>query len=319
MTVTDQLIIERFTSLHCGREDAVGTEEGGCLRINESEFNAKIAAHLLGGDPTGVYPMVKNPFGDWVVHFGVVDFDEGEEESLVHALNLQTVLDMLNITAWVERSRSKGYHVWVYSREWVPATVMRFGLLGATQVAKAPVKEINPKQTSLGEGKIGNYIRLPYPGHLGDSCVPDRRVVIVDGSEILPLEEFVFAAHEARCTRTDIERLVPLYEQPHRPSPPFERRKRRNLTVDDIDWDAIPDVRHMRKLTRQIFDRGPTEQYPDRSRALWRLSSMLKEDGYESLEILELTMDADRRWGKHAERGDQEYVVNMVNKIVNMP
>lgn len=318
MSVDDQLIIDRFTALHAGREDAVGTEEGGCLRIAEADFHAKIAAHLTGGDPIGIYPMVKNPFGDWVVHFGVVDFDEGEETSLVHALNLQAVLDMVDITSWIERSRSKGYHVWVYCREWVPATAMRFGLLGATQVAKAPIKEINPKQTSLADDKIGNYIRLPYPGWLGDSYVADRRVCIVDGSEILPLEEFVFAAYEARCSRADIERLVPLYEAPLRPSPPLNNRKRRHLTVDDIDWDAIPDVRHMRKITRQVFENGPMREGADRSSTLWRLALMLKEDHYEPLEILELCMDADRRWGKHAERGDQEYVVTMVNKVVAM-
>ena len=135
----------KFANLFEGRTDTYGAEEGRAELAVGVEYIDRIDEHLNGERPVGIYPLMYIEPDGWCVRWGCVDFDEGDEASWVHACNLHAVLSELSVTAYVERSRSKGYHVWVFSSDLVPAHVMRRALLGATQIAQAPLKEINPK------------------------------------------------------------------------------------------------------------------------------------------------------------------------------
>ena len=137
-------MVEAFGFLFRGRLDVYGTEEGGADRDDTESYSTRIQNHLLGVRPMGVYPMVDHPNDGWVVTWGCVDFDEGDLPSWVHAVNLQAVLHTFGITAWIERSRSKGYHVWVFLKGWTEAALVRRALLAACQIVDAPTKEINP-------------------------------------------------------------------------------------------------------------------------------------------------------------------------------
>lgn len=184
----DSLVVE-FANLFQGRTDAVGTEAGGCIRLpGEWAVQRAIDLHLGHGgkDAIGIYPMRLFPMAkatgsgefvraedatneaEWRVHWGCIDFDEGEEISLVHARNVRTALQQLGLTSWIERSRSKGFHVWLFADEWVPARTMRRALLAACQLVDAPTKEINPKQEELNDDQLGNYVRLSHPGGLNE-------------------------------------------------------------------------------------------------------------------------------------------------------
>lgn len=303
--LTDE-IVTLFAELHAGSQDAYGSELGSCVRTDTpswADYRQRIHNHLTGIEPMGVYPMTRTADG-WTVRWGCVDFDEGEHESFIHASNLQAVLSELDITSWVCRSRSKGFHVWVYAAEAIDAPLMRRSLLAATQIAKAPTKEINPKQETLEVGQLGNYVRLEYPGHLGDDPDYTRRVALVSGEPIM-LEEFTLAAHAARVAATELERVAPLYREPK-----VEFRPRKVRVWPSAETTMSP-------LTRHIFEHGPyTENGEhDRSAALWRLTNLLLEDGFSSSEALNAVNDADKRWGKHHDRNTPEYLEKMVDKV----
>lgn len=305
-------IITKFCDLFRGRTDAYGTEEGGADRRSEISFRERVRDHLFGFDAAmGVYPLVYVDEGEWIVHWGCVDFDEGLEASMVHAENLHMVLTELGITSWVERSRSKGMHVWTFSNTPVPAVVMREALLGATQIAQAPLKEINPKSEGFWENgepqpfKLGNYVRLPYPNKQEFS--EGRRVIDVETREILEMETFVERAHETRNNPQSYERAASLY---------IPERKRINMGSINIQpYEGTDlDTKRMSGLTFSVFKNGPLPGQ-DRSGTLYRLGCLMHDDNISPEMALSFLQDADLRWGKYAERGDTSPLQRIVEKV----
>jgi len=301
-------LVEKFQHLFDGNRMAVGTEEGGCRRTQDGEWELELEGHLRMPDcAIGVYPMEAMNDDDftslgtrsgpltWVVKWGCVDFDEGDEESWIHAQNVRQTLDMLGVISYVERSRSKGYHVWVFADDWVPAATMREALFAACQIVGAPTKEINPKQVSLKPNQLGNYVRLPYPYGLKET--PLRRSVVNGDGLCLAFSEFMYIVKTN--PRVDLE-LAASYYLPNEPRQLIER-----------DWSQLngPAIDRLRGKARIIFNDGPLE-HPDsptnyRGHTLWKLVSTIAEDGQHTPEeALELLIDADERWGKFAGRPD---------------
>lgn len=298
---------KKFRDLFEGNTDRYGTEEGGSV-VASADWHTTSTGHLTGAiAPVGVYPM-----GKWnmenQVGWGCVDFDEGETESLTHARNVQHVLELFGIKGWIERSRSKGYHVWVFKDGTISATIMRRALLAACQIADAPTKEINPKQDFLPTGKLGNYVRLPYPGALGSVPWPnpERRCMIEDGV-VLWLHEFVADAWKRRESETtQLAWLAGLWKQPQRPA-------RLVLPLQSEREDDAVD--RLSPLARVVWRDGPRPD-EDRSTRLWKLCCLIQEGGGHTIdECIELMLDADRRWGKFTHRGNPEYITSMVEKV----
>lgn len=309
-------LVKGFTDLFQGNRRAVGTEQGKChWLLAEEDWDLFLEAHLRAkrligdehlGEPIGVYPMHhrQKMYADWwEVHWGCIDFDTGEDESWAHAQNLRRVLEAFDIYSWVERSRSKGFHVWVFLDDWVSAEVVRHALLAACQIVDAPTKEINPKQTALVEGQVGNYVRLPYPGHLGDNgrnVSVTHRVMLDPDKKWFSLPQFVERALHYRVAPVLLDPLEKLYLEPVRPIP------RRDWTVP-LEGEAVD---RLRGKTRTIWENGPLEG-SDRSDTLWKLARYLHEDGrHTRAEALELLRDADSRWGKFAGRADCDVRLN---------
>jgi len=327
-------VVDGFIELFQGNNAAVGTEEGGCYRLKmdmQASLQSLVRGHLTGANaPIGVYPMVPFPTFDphevqtegllptitaeWRVHWGCVDFDEGDEVSLVHARNVQAVLNEFGVSAWIERSRSKGFHLWVFADDWVPAVVMRKALLGACQVVDAPTKEINPKQVALKEGQLGNYVRLPYPdsmrpGYLAVG-VPRRVVIHTTGANdwAMSLEMFVEQALESRVSE---ETLVMVGDTLYVDKPKPQRRATRPPSAPML---GDPQMR-LGGLAFTIWKDGPLDG-AGRGHTLYRLACLIYEDGQHTAEEAEeLLLDADERWGKFNDRGEPEYISKMVDKI----
>lgn len=177
-----------FAHLFEGSKKAFGTENGGSAPTTNEDWPKLWHHHLHGERPIGVYPMVENvtfssPEGaeepdqivfDWGVRWGCIDLDvkregkrrydyETEEEAHVAAINLCAVLTQLGIDGWIEVTRSRGRHVWVFSKAFVRARTMRRALLVACEVAGVPPTEVNPKSEALAPGQLGNYVRMVYP------------------------------------------------------------------------------------------------------------------------------------------------------------
>lgn len=166
----------------------MGTESGGCMRLDAVE-NAPILYwyndHLHGVRPLGIYPLVYEPSeesslapGCWVSKFGAVDIDVKSdkhsrwdyatpEEGLIAARNLVTACAALGWTAWIERTRNGGFHIWSFAEAWVPAATMRRAQLVACALAEVPTSEVNPKSEGTDDPLfLSNYVNLPMPGAL---------------------------------------------------------------------------------------------------------------------------------------------------------
>jgi len=281
----NDVVVDAFHDLFTGRRDAIGLEQGGAYRnhsTNPDWFRDQMREHLWVGRHAaiGVYPMMQRENGtDWRVKWGCIDFDEGEDESLVHARNTQRILARFGVVGWIERSRSKGYHVWVFAQEWVPATMMRQALLAACQLVGAPTKEINPKQTSLqwdegcpedcsarhqhyGAGwQLGNYVRLPYPRQTTEETSDRRAVYTYDENSLahrLTVERF---ATEAHATRTPTDALEALQDR-YTPPPPLPTHTR------PVDAHR-PAERRLGGLAYAKWKDGPLGAVDDRSAWLW--------------------------------------------------
>jgi len=279
--------ISGFVSLFRGRGDCYGSEEGGCIR---KQLTPEVfLAHLRGETGIGVYPAVPAsvPFCVW----GCIDIDV---EDLGSARLMQRTLGAVGITSWVERSRSKGYHVWVFAEDRVPAEEMRRMLLVAHQVAEYPAREVNPKQSDVSATKVGNYVRLPYYGGL--QTTPARRVILDEHDVPMPLDNFVVSAKQSLVPVSVISHLASFYKEPVKPK-------------TEIDWSSVDSenleeaLRSTSQLARIIWRDGPLEGQ-DRSTALMRLAHVCFRANISPSMCTVIVVDADKRWGKYHRRGD---------------
>lgn len=151
-------------SLFDGRRDAFGVGKGNVERAAAGEFSeerwdALFEAHLRGDTNAdlGIY-LVRD---DDTVTFAAIDIDEPD---FALAQEVADTMPTDNVTAWVERSRSGNYHVFVFFDEPLEAYYARAVLRGVIIACGRPDLEIFPKSDGLREGMIGNYISIPWHG-----------------------------------------------------------------------------------------------------------------------------------------------------------
>jgi hypothetical protein len=273
--------LSEFIDLFSGRTDAHGSWEGGCVK--EPVTQSLFMEHLLGTIGIGIYPVTPDNMTRW----GCSDIDIPDLDAV---RNLQAVLAHQQITTWVERSR-RGYHLWLFATEPVPASVMRRCLLAAHQVCNYPAKEVNPKQETVTNG-YGNYVRLPYFG--GWDKQPTERIVLSDDETPLDLGSFVLRAHAERVVPERIHRVATLWKPPV--STPMMMRTGKPMSLGELKYLISP-------YTYTILTDGPLEG-SDRSSTLVRLASRLRQDGLMPAETLTMLIEADKKWGKYHDRED---------------
>jgi hypothetical protein len=306
--------VHGFTTLFGGRTDAYGTEGGGCTR--EQVTPELWERHLQGEEGVGIYPMFTDGI-DWYVRWGCVDLDvkadhkrrwdyENSEEAWVAALNLHAVLAALNITAWIECTKSGGFHVWVFVNERVPAASMRRCLLVACNVADVPPTEVNPKNEAFETATtLGNYVRLPYFG------AADGRMnrPILDPLTRIPYGwiEFVDEAMHHRTRYNEIATVAALWRPP---APPSINRAARSTTRH-----TNHDLGTMSRRLKAIVDNGPLKQ-EDRSGWLYYVARLCADDGLSMAEACEVVALCDElHTHKFTSRADgHERIVRTVEK-----
>jgi len=299
MSPEQAAIAERFVSLFQGEGSAYGTEAGGCVR--EAVTWDVIEGHLFGDSPIGVYPMHQN-----YVRWGCVDYDEGDDVSFEKARRLSEALATIGIPAYLERSRSKGWHVWVFAASAVPAATMRRALIVATKVAKAESKEVNPKAETLPEGSLGNYVRLPYPNGYDSDCSWTRESTDSWGRRCiwrnftvdwLPIDLVSFLDTVMLASPSQLQMAADLYQPPASSSLPLE--------LGDDDEEPTELIKLLPGLAYTIWRDGPLDdgnRRGDRSAALVRLCALCKERGFTGKQAKQVVASADRRWGKYLNR-----------------
>lgn len=289
--MTNEQMQDAFITLFRGRGDAYGHEEGRCVkeRLTPEVFNA----HLQGTEPIGVYPVVPTR-NEFMCVWGCSDIDI---EDISLATNLRDALESAGVTCWIERSRSKGYHVWVFSQRPVLAKEMRRMFLAAHQVANIPPREVNPKQETLSGANYGNYVRLPYVGALVHDT-PERRVMLDRNLQPIKFGDFL---RDAIATRVDPELIIKLsgyYKEP------IVQHQVLNLDTPTSVKSALVELSPLGKV---IWRDGPLPN-KDRSNTLAHLAHECVRSGLTPSETRVIVADADKRWGKYHLRpnGDLE-------------
>ena len=311
-----------FKNVFQGFPYAYGTDVGGCRWISVS--TELIENHLSGSEMIGIYPMVYDPHKQeggpagfiqsssdlkarpiypdmkrelWMCTWGAIDIDEGDVDSEIIAKNAVTLFAALGITAWLERSRSKGYHVWIFAEEWIPVALMRKALQAVMQLAGGDYDAVYPKSDSL-DGPPGNYIRLPYGGER-----PYGRQVMVnpETGETYDIWDFIIEAEAERTPLEELERAAELY-QDHEPDipPPRDYSKEPLMRIDGS---------RLRGLALMMYRNGPVDYYMQlgagrgRHGFLNRFARAMFEAGFDRGDVVSWTNDLDSRLGQWYEDG----------------
>lgn len=165
MAGIDEQTVERFAALFPGREDAAGRlgRDGRAFQEKiTGEFAPLYKRHLEGqkypNDSLGVYPLLDAGLVRWAA----ADIDLGDEAS---AWRIADALQACGVRPYVEVSKGKGHHVWVFFAEWVGAYAARKLIQRATTETGISC-EVYPKQQQVDAASpYGNFLHLPYYGH----------------------------------------------------------------------------------------------------------------------------------------------------------
>jgi len=196
--------IKIFKGFFTGLTDVYGTYDsvsGRTSQVKEPVTDSVFLAHLMGIQPYGVYLLVKDR-----TCAIAVDFDM---ENRMTPMEFTSQARHYGITSYIERSKSKGYHVWIFfSRGGVLAHKARMVVRHILDEIDAPDTEIFPKQDRLNKNvRYGNFINAPLFGKL----VPKGRTVFVDPGTFKPYPdqwELLQSVH--RINETTLDDIIEL-------------------------------------------------------------------------------------------------------------
>ena len=195
-----------FKDLFRGRTDAYGTGKGQCVK--QPLTDSMLIDHLSGkGRRIGVYPLspdIQEGTASWWI---AIDFDDGCFSKAKKAYD--TLVD-LGIQAYIEVSKSKGYHLWIFCSEPILAADLRTIVSFAIQKAQITDYELFPKQDCLlsTPSGYGNYINLPLYG----KDVKKGRTTFLDHTlsfmPILDERIFPFLQDVKRLSKAEIDAII---------------------------------------------------------------------------------------------------------------
>ena len=168
-TKTDKLRIYR--SFFTGRTDVYGSYNplsGRSFQVKKPVTDEVLLAHLKGRKPYGIYLLVKDR-----ASATAVDFDSHDQRLPVDFLSRA---QHYQLDGCLEVSKSKGYHVWIFFADLIPALKARLVVGHILDEIEASHIEVFPKQDCLNRNnRYGNFINAPLFGAL----VPKQKTVFV--------------------------------------------------------------------------------------------------------------------------------------------
>ena len=168
-----------FRSFFSGLSNAYGTYDlktGRARQVKEPVTNEVLLAHLTGRQPYGVYLLVKDRTRSIAVDFDTKD-QTAPSDFVTRALHY-------GLSTYIERSKSKGYHVWIFFHEQgVLALKARLVVQHILEEIEHPQTEVFPKQDQLsGDILYGNFINAPLFGPL----VFEGKTAFVEPTSFIP-------------------------------------------------------------------------------------------------------------------------------------
>ena len=153
--------IRLFFSLFHGLKNVYGTystQSGKHWQIKGKVTDKIIENHLMGKQPYGFYPLI----GD-KTNVGIADFDDLDPRPPIEFIKRA---EHYGLSAYLEKSKSKGYHVWLFFPEdGVSARKIRIVIKYILNEIDCPNTEVFPKQDSISKnGSYGNFINAPLFG-----------------------------------------------------------------------------------------------------------------------------------------------------------
>ena len=195
-------------SVFPGRSDCYGAGEGACVKKLLTESVA--SCHILGKKRVGRYLLRR----DGRIGALAVDIDE---LNLYMAIEYCAGCEHYGLTAYIERSKSKGYHVWWFFTDLVLARKARLVanyILDECELLDRV--EVFPKQDYLEPGRFGNYINLP---EFGRDARHGRTVFLNPDTDYRPYrDQWSFLSSMARISEAQLDEIIDLNDvgkEPH--------------------------------------------------------------------------------------------------------
>jgi hypothetical protein len=154
--------------------------------------------HLDGKDPAlGVIPINENNECKW----GCIDVDQYD----LNHLSIMRDIKGMGFPLVTFRSKSGGAHLFLFAKEFIPASLMQSKLKAMAEALGYAGSEIFPKQTEIlvERGDTGNFLNLPYHGG-----TRGLRYTFKAGGEAASLESFYSIYDEWAQTKEEIENII---------------------------------------------------------------------------------------------------------------
>jgi hypothetical protein len=200
---------EKFKNIFEGLKIAYGQYQKGDVAANGDKQKGKAfivrknvsddlwEKHLQGEGPAlGIIPIREDNTCRW----GCVDIDS---YNLDHGSLIQSIRH-LNFPLIVCRSKSGGAHVFLFTKEFIAASLMQSTLKKIAKVLGYEGSEIFPKQTEIlvERGDTGNFLNLPY--YNGTNGL---RYALDDKGQAASLESFYSMYDQYACTNTQVKEI----------------------------------------------------------------------------------------------------------------
>ena len=202
-------MIEKFKNIFEGLKIAYGQYQKGDVAANGDKQKGKAfivrknvsddlwEKHLQGEGPAlGIIPIREDNTCRW----GCIDIDS---YNLDHGSLIQSIRH-LNFPLIVCRSKSGGAHVFLFTKEFIAASLMQSTLKKIAKVLGYEGSEIFPKQTEIlvERGDTGNFLNLPY--YNGTNGL---RYALDDKGQAASLESFYSMYDQYACTNTQVKEI----------------------------------------------------------------------------------------------------------------
>ena len=196
--------IKVFRDLFHGLKNVYGSYDIQTCRsyqVKKPVTDKVILNHLLGKRPYGAYLLVKDK-----IRAIVSDFDT---DNRLTPMEFISSAKHYGLEAYIERSKSKGYHVWVFfEKDGVQASKARMVVQHILEEIEHPSTEIFPKQDRLNNNtQCGNFINAPLFGKL----VPMGKTVFIDPHTFEPYtDQWKFLGSVKKISESVLDNIIEL-------------------------------------------------------------------------------------------------------------
>lgn len=160
-TIPVEDTLREFKRLFQGRADvyAIQKPNGGYRTVRQPASDKVLRSHLSGDITIGVYLIT--PVED-TCRFTAIDVDKRSTTMARSLIRATRALGLADNEFLLESSGNKGFHLWIFYADKVPAgRAMLLGKIICKEAGMFGKVEIFPKQSHVSEGQFGNLIKLP--------------------------------------------------------------------------------------------------------------------------------------------------------------